>query len=54
MNSSELPLKARESLTGNYWTAVLVAFVAAIFGALMTSSGSIDLNVEQERTDLFG
>ena len=54
MNSSELRLKARESLTGNYWTAVLVAFVAAIFGALMTSSGSIDLNVEQELTDLFG
>ena len=48
MKSSELRAKARESLTGNYWPAVLVAFIAAIFGALITSSGSINLNIDEE------
>lgn len=54
MNSSELRLKARESLVGNYWNAVLVAFVAAIFGALIISGGgSINIDVESIE-ELFG
>lgn len=54
MNASQLRLKARESLVGNYWPAVLAAFVAAIFGALITASGSVDLDIEQEVTEIFG
>lgn len=54
MNASQLRLKARESLIGNYWPSVLVAFVAAIFGALVTTSGSVELNIEQEASELLG
>ena len=54
MNASELRLKARESLKGNYWPAVGVAFVAAIFGALMLNGGSFSLNIEKRATELFG
>lgn len=53
MNASELRLKARESLKGNYWYAVMVAFVAAIFGALMVNGGSIDLNFKEEFPGFF-
>ena len=48
MNASELRLKARESLKGNYWRAVGVGFVAAVFGALITSSGNVNLDFDQE------
>ena len=48
MNASELRLKARESLKGNYWNAVLMAFLAAIFGALVANSATIDLDFKQE------
>ena len=41
MNASELRLKARESLAGNYWPAVLAAFVAVIFGALVSSGKTL-------------
>jgi len=54
MNSSELRLQARNSLKGNYWYAVLAAFIAAIFGALMANGGSFSLNIEERATELFG
>ena len=54
MDASQLRLKARESLKGNYWTAVGVAFVAAIFGALMTTGGSFSINIEKRATELIG
>ena len=54
MDASQLRLKARESLKGNYWPAVGVAFVAAIFGALMVNGGSYSLNIEKRATELFG
>ena len=48
MNSSELRSKARESLTGKYWPAVAVAFVAAIFGAHISGAASFSLNIDEE------
>lgn len=54
MDASQLRLKARESLKGNYWPAVGVAFVAAIFGALMVSGGSYNINLEKRVTEIFG
>ena len=54
MDASQLRLRARESLKGNYWPAVGVAFVAAIFGALMINGGSYSLNIEEKATELFG
>lgn len=45
MSSSELRAKARDSLTGNYWVAVLTAFVAAIFGSLLANS-NVDINID--------
>lgn len=54
MNASELRLKARESLTGNYWPAVLVAFVASIFGALLISGGSFSVNIEEKFSEVLG
>ena len=54
MNASQLRLKARESLKGNYWPAVGVAFVAAIFGALMVNGGSFSMDIKERATDLFG
>ena len=48
MDASQIRLKARESLKGNYWPAVGVAFVAAIFGALMTTGGSFSINIEKD------
>ena len=48
MTYSDIRRVARENLQGNYWKSVGVAFVAAIFGALITSTGtSIDLDAEQ-------
>ena len=40
MRASELRAKAWDSLKGNYWLSVLVAFVAVIFGGLIAGSGS--------------
>ena len=54
MDASQLRLKARDSLKGNYWPAVGVAFVAAIFGALMVNGGSYSINIEKRATELFG
>ena len=42
MNSAEIRSKAWDSLKGNYWPAVLAAFLAAIFGALHVGGGSIN------------
>lgn len=53
MNSSELRLKARESLAGNYWPAVLVALIAAFFGALI-ATGSVNLDIEQKISENIG
>lgn len=44
MDASLIRKTAWDSLKGNYWTAVLAAFLAAIFGALLTSS-NIDFNI---------
>lgn len=47
MTASDLRARARQSLKGNYWMAVLVAFVAAIFGSLLSGGGfSIDIDAE--------
>ena len=54
MEASEIRLKARETLKGNYWNAVLVAFVAAIFGALVINGGSFSINIEDRVTEVFG
>lgn len=40
MDASQLRLKARESLKGNYWPSVGAAFVASIFGALICSGSA--------------
>ena len=48
MDSYQLRLTARQSLTGNYWSAVLVAFVASIFGALVVSSNSFSFDIDEE------
>lgn len=49
MNASELRLKARASLYRNYWPAVGAAFVASIFGALISSaSARSEINWQQE------
>ena len=52
MSASDLRARARQSLKGNYWNAVLVAFLAMIFGSLITGSGfNIDTETLQQ---LFG
>ena len=48
MKASDLRLQARNSLKGQYWPAVLVAFVAAIFGALIATSASLNMNIDIE------
>ena len=47
MDASQIRLKARESLKGNYWYAVLAALIAGVFGALMTSGGTVNLNFKE-------
>lgn len=53
MNASQLRLKARESLVGNYWYAVLAALIAAFFGALLANSGSFNLNIKEDFPRFF-
>lgn len=43
---------ARENLEGNYWLSVTVAFVAAIFGALITNA-SVSIDVDAEYIQRF-
>lgn len=47
MTYSDIRRIARENLTGNYWQSVTVAFVAAIFGALITSAG-VNVEIREE------
>lgn len=51
MTSSDYRTLARDTLRGRWGEAVLVAFVAAIFGALLVSSNP-SLNLELENMDL--
>ncbi len=53
MCASELRAKARESLKGSYWPAVLAALIAGFFGALLAGSFGISINVDQEALDVF-
>ena len=54
MRASDFRAKAKQTLKGNYWSAVLVAFVAGILGALIIGGGfSIDIDTETIQT-LFG
>ena len=51
MRSSDLRLKARESLAGNWGQSILAAFIAGIFASLMVNSNvNINLNID---TDVF-
>ena len=52
MDAPQIRLKARESLKGEYWYAVLTAFVASIFGALLINGGSFSVNVEERFSEL--
>ena len=47
MNYSNLRARARENLRGHWGVSIAAAFVAAIFGALLVSSGNIVQIVEQ-------
>ena len=53
MCASELRAKARESLKGSYWPAVLAALIAGFFGALLAGSFGISINVDQEALEFF-
>ena len=53
MDASQIRLKARESLKGNYWYAVLAALIAGFFGALMTSGGTVNLNLREEFSGFY-
>ena len=48
MDSYQLRLTARQSLTGNYWPAVLAAFLAGIFGAFIASAGSFSWEIDRD------
>lgn len=51
MNYSDIRTRARENLRGRWGVSVAAAFVAAIFGALVTNSGSILEIVERFTED---
>lgn len=53
MSASDLRARARLSLAGNYWNAVLVAFVASIFGGLIYGGINIDIDSEAVK-EIFG
>ena len=48
MTYSDYRRVARENLQGNYWQSVLVAFVAAILGGLLTGSSTFSLQIDAE------
>lgn len=48
MTYSDYRRVARENLQGNYWQSVLVAFVAAILGALLTGSSTLSFQIDAE------
>ena len=47
MTYSDIRAKARENLRGNWGISVAAAFVAAIFGALIVSSGNLVQIIEK-------
>lgn len=51
MTYSDYRRVARENLEGNYWQSVLVAFVAALLGAILTGGTIFSLNVDAELLD---
>ena len=48
MRARDFRTKARENLAGNWGISVLAAFIASIFGALVTTSGSFNFEIDQE------
>ena len=55
MCASDIRAKARASLTGNYWPAVLAALIAGFFGALHAGSFGISFKGNTEAiTAIFG
>ena len=52
MTYNDIRRIARENLAGNYWQSVCVAFVAAIFGALITNA-SVSIDVDAEYIQRF-
>jgi uncharacterized membrane protein len=54
MDAPQIRLKARESLKGEYWYAVLAAFVASFFGALLVNGGTFDVDIKKDVAEMFG
>lgn len=48
MTSSDYRRVARENLEGNYWQSVLVAFVAALLGGVLTGGTIFNVKVDAE------
>lgn len=48
MTYSDYRRVARENLEGNYWQSVLVAFVAALLGGIVTGGNMFSVNVDAE------
>ena len=48
MKASEIRAKAKESLKGRYWPAVLAALVTGVLGALITGSIGISFSFDQQ------
>ena len=48
MTYSDYRRVARENLRGNYWQSVLVAFVAALLGGLITGTSMFSVNLDAE------
>lgn len=48
MEAYDIRARARENLAGNWWMSVGTAFVASIFGALITGSGlNVNINIPE-------
>ena len=48
MRASDFRAKARENLAGSWGISILAAFIAAIFGALLSASGSFNFEFNQD------
>ena len=53
MDASEIRAKARESLKGNYWYAVLTALIAGFFGALLVGELGVNFTISEEPARLL-
>ena len=51
MTYREIRQAARDNLRGNYWQSVLVALVAALFGAILTGDSIFSASVDEELID---